>query len=513
MSEALAVLLRVNLAAAVAVTVVLALRLPVRRLFGARVAYGLWMLVPLAAAAMLAPARVVTITQTPMVARIIALPPAAAAASPDAHRVDISPWLLALWGAGVLASLLWLTGRQVQFGRAVQAGRGGPAVIGVLKPRIVLPADFEARYSPRERQVILAHERTHIVRQDPRINALVAMARCAAWFNPLAHLGAHVMRIDQELACDAEVVAAHPAAKRSYAEAMLKTQLAARPLPLGCYWPSQGAHPLAERIGLLSHALPGRSRQTAGAAAVAVLALGGAVSAWAARPPQIVARTAVPAPPPARPVRPAQALAIAAVQASQAKAATAAPRETPPRDSDPQAEAWTPTAASELIPASTGPAPAYKVYGVAERSHVEPGAAVRVLATMTDPEGHRLVTDLTAFGSQTFYRTGVIQRDGSRYALFTSVEQRGQTLLVTASLGRGFRPGSSGTIPLASGETGTIVFDNGQAVTVTPMLRAETPEEAEEGRRSTERLAGNRFVLPVSFTPDPFRCGHIGALC
>nr|MEA2799813.1 hypothetical protein [Phenylobacterium sp.] len=60
MSEALSVLLRINLAVAAAIAVAMLLRLPVRRLFGARIAYGLWSLVPLAAAAMLLPPRVVT---------------------------------------------------------------------------------------------------------------------------------------------------------------------------------------------------------------------------------------------------------------------------------------------------------------------------------------------------------------------------------------------------------------------------------------------------------------------
>ena len=52
MSDALLGLLRLNLVVAVAVAVVMALRLPVRRLFGPRVAYGLWSLVPLAGLAL-----------------------------------------------------------------------------------------------------------------------------------------------------------------------------------------------------------------------------------------------------------------------------------------------------------------------------------------------------------------------------------------------------------------------------------------------------------------------------
>ena len=100
---------------------------------------------------------------------------------------------------------------------------------------------------------------------------------------------------------------------------------------------------------------------------------------------------------------------------------------------------------------------------------------MRVIAQMTDPDGARLVTDLTAYGSQQAYRTGYIEREASRYALFTSVVQRGDRFDVTASLSRGFRPQETGLTTLASGETGTIDLPNGMAVTVTPIVRAETP--------------------------------------
>src|ERR1700761_1600085 len=61
MPEALDLLLRLNLAVAGAVLAVMALRIPARRLFGPRIAYGLWILVPLAAAAILIPSPVVTL--------------------------------------------------------------------------------------------------------------------------------------------------------------------------------------------------------------------------------------------------------------------------------------------------------------------------------------------------------------------------------------------------------------------------------------------------------------------
>jgi len=496
MSDALAALLRVNLAAAVAVALAMVLRRPVRRLFGPRVAYGLWLLVPLFAAAMLTPARVVTVWR-PVVA-VASAPSMRGSAPPDAPMLALAVWL-----AGAAAALGWLAWRQAQFARAVRAGRAGPAVVGVLRPRIVIPDDFTSRYTPREQTVVLAHERTHIAHQDSRINGLVALARCAGWFNPATYLMASALRVDQELACDADVVAAHPAARRSYAEAMLKTQLAGRPLPLGCYWPAPAAHPLTERIALLSRTPPGPAGSRLGAALVLAVALVGAFAVWAARPPQIVlAVQPAPASPRTPAARPAAAHAAAPAPVARlrppprpAPAApdpvAATPVDLPPAAEDPAPAVLTDATddpaqrpeARRLLPAGAfgppfGPA---RVRALANWSSVEPGLAVRVLATMTDPDGIPLTTDLTAFGSQSSYRVGYIERNASRYKLFTSVVQRGDRLHVMAALNRSFGPFVSGAVDLAPGETGTIRLPNGLEVTVTPTVRAETAEEAAEG--------------------------------
>jgi len=55
--------------------------------------------------------------------------------------------------------------------RSARAGVG-PAVVGVLRPRIVTPSDFETRFSEDERALILAHERTHLRRGDHIANAV-----------------------------------------------------------------------------------------------------------------------------------------------------------------------------------------------------------------------------------------------------------------------------------------------------------------------------------------------------
>ncbi len=138
MSDAFLTFLGMNLAAAVTVALVMALRLPARRLFGARVAYGLWALVPLAALAMLLPERVVTVAvpAAPQPAPQMIFETGVQAASvPTAP--GFLPVAVLLWALGALVSAAWLVRRQAQFGLAARHGLAGPAVIGLLRPRIV----------------------------------------------------------------------------------------------------------------------------------------------------------------------------------------------------------------------------------------------------------------------------------------------------------------------------------------------------------------------------------------
>lgn len=293
-TEVLIPLVRVNLAAAVAILLVFALRHPTRRLFGARLAYALWTIVPLAAAAVVLPRPAAPSAITPLV---LAASEMGDAARPVLQAGTANLFAMTIWIAGALAAAALMALRQARYltalgplepvgdgtYRAQRAG-GGPAIVGALRPRIVTPPDFEVRFTPAEREVILAHERAHLATGDTLINAAVAAIQCLAWFNPLVHLGARALRVDQELACDAAVLARFPRTRRLYAELLLKTQLAAQPLPFGCHWPAASDHPLKERIVMLKSPLLAPSRRMAGAAAVTALALGAAAAAWAAQP-------------------------------------------------------------------------------------------------------------------------------------------------------------------------------------------------------------------------------------
>jgi TonB family protein len=285
-SELVDVLIKMNLAAAVAIVFVIAVRKIVRVRFGAGLAYGLWLLPLLAAIAALIPARVITVTAPLLPAAPAFLPPAGASAAPPPIAFDWNPLIVGLWLAGTVVTLAVMVLLQRRFGKEVRKGAIGPAVVGVIAPRIVTPGDFSTRFDGEEQALVLAHEQAHIARQDSRINGASALIQCLFWFNPLVHVAAHLMRIDQELACDAAVVSRFPDARRTYARALMKAQLAIRPLPLGCYWPSGTQHPLMERIAMLKANETSRSRRILGASILALTCAAAGAAAWAAQPPR-----------------------------------------------------------------------------------------------------------------------------------------------------------------------------------------------------------------------------------
>lgn len=293
-TEVASLLLETALAGALAIIAVLALRLPLRRLCGARCAYALWLLVPVAMAAVLLPAPV-----APMAVAAIGAPVALAGpgATLGESGPDLRPWLLAAWALGALAFGAICVLRQGRFCRALghlsargdgswisQSALHGPAVIGAWRGRIVLPVDFDERYTALERELVLRHERVHVARRDLAFNLVATALRGLHWFDPLVHYAIGRFRFDQELAADAAVLAQSPGARRPYADAMLKTQLHCSPPPLGCHW--QSAHPLKERIAMLKRPVPGPLRYTAGVAIAVVLSLTAGWTAWASQPPR-----------------------------------------------------------------------------------------------------------------------------------------------------------------------------------------------------------------------------------
>ena len=297
-AELLTLLFEGLCASTAAIVLVLLLRRPWRAGFGAGSGPLLWAIVPLALLAVLLPAPVQVLPAQAFVAEAASIAPSLPASPAAIDYAHVRTLGLLLWAAGSIISAVFFVLQQRRFRRDLgalrDAGDGvrfasstalGPAVIGLLRPRIVLPADFHDRYTPDQQALILTHERSHLQRGDLFANALATALRAIYWFNPLVHHAAGRMRHDHELASDAAVLRQHPHARRRYADALLNTQLAVPGLPVGCMW--QSSHPLKERIMMIQHPVPQRWRRLAGSALGLSLSIGVACAAWAAQPARI----------------------------------------------------------------------------------------------------------------------------------------------------------------------------------------------------------------------------------
>lgn len=114
----------------------------------------------------------------------------------------------------------------------------GPAMTGLVRPLLLLPASFEETFDREERRLILLHEFNHVKRGDLVVNGLVVCLQALHWCNPLVWFAFRRFRADRELACDSAVLAGCPGDDRSrYGHALLKVERA--------------AHPVAWRLGFL----------------------------------------------------------------------------------------------------------------------------------------------------------------------------------------------------------------------------------------------------------------------
>ena len=290
-SSLLDLLIRLTFASTLAIILVLLARAPLRRFAGAACAYLGWLTVPAALLAALLPALAVApVTVFALTPSLDATAIVASVAPAANGALDWTAWA---WACGVFATaVLFLLGQRA-YVRSLgllteRAGvfhaannRHGPALLGFFRPMIVVPSDFAQRYSTEEQSLIIAHERQHAARRDPAANALLALLQCAFWFNPLIHIAASRCRFDQELACDAAVMARHGAKRQAYASAMLKTQVAGAPALATCHW--QSSHPLKERIMQLQKTSTSAPRRRAGHLIVALLACASVLGTVSAR--------------------------------------------------------------------------------------------------------------------------------------------------------------------------------------------------------------------------------------
>jgi beta-lactamase regulating signal transducer with metallopeptidase domain len=91
----------------------------------------------------------------------------------------------------------------------------GPAVVGFLRPHIVVPR-WLTKLSPDEQELVIAHERSHLGAYDTQLLTIaVCLLACMPW-NPMLWWQLRRLRLAIEIDCDARVLSlGYPVARYS----------------------------------------------------------------------------------------------------------------------------------------------------------------------------------------------------------------------------------------------------------------------------------------------------------
>ena len=185
-----------------------------------------------------------------------AVQPAPARASVRINWKDPALWLW-VWAAGALVSLALPAGAYLRFSCAlrktlqtpeeavlrqyasipgkkpplyVSRAARTPLTLGLLKPKIILPADLGAG---EDLANVLRHELTHFRRHDILYKWLALAVTSAHWFNPLTYLLRRELDRACELSCDEALLGSMTREeKRSYGNTLLQ-MAASHALPFG----------------------------------------------------------------------------------------------------------------------------------------------------------------------------------------------------------------------------------------------------------------------------------------
>lgn len=170
----------------------------------------------------------------------------------DRNAQNIFPLAVATWLIGVVFFALRLGGGFVQLRRyrnestavadekwnaaferfceIVKVGRHvavrvservvSPIVIGVIKPVIIVPTAVFLQMSPRELELIIAHELIHIRRLDPIVNVIQCVCETVFFYHPGLFWISAQIRKEREFAADAAVTAIFEDSHTTYARAL-----------------------------------------------------------------------------------------------------------------------------------------------------------------------------------------------------------------------------------------------------------------------------------------------------
>lgn len=103
----------------------------------------------------------------------------------------------------------------------VTHSRIGPAVVGLVRPTILLPHAIVAGKTLRELEPILVHELLHVRRGDLWIALVQTLAQSLWWFHPLVWWAGRMINREAERSCDEEAIAELGCEPARYARTLL----------------------------------------------------------------------------------------------------------------------------------------------------------------------------------------------------------------------------------------------------------------------------------------------------
>jgi beta-lactamase regulating signal transducer with metallopeptidase domain len=205
------------------------------------------------------------------------------------------PGLVALWSAGVVVLSLRLLGgwavvrrmrgsaraledaalvetmaalaRRMRLRRPVRllasARVDVPTVVGWMRPAVLWPVATLAGLGPEQAEALLAHELAHVRRHDSLVSLLQGAVETLLFYHPAVWWVSHRLRVEREMCCDDEAIAACGNPVR-YARALADLELL-RPSPRLA--PAASGGTLADRVVRILNARDGHGSHGASRAA------------------------------------------------------------------------------------------------------------------------------------------------------------------------------------------------------------------------------------------------------
>ncbi|MBI3849133.1 MAG: hypothetical protein HY298_02410 [Verrucomicrobia bacterium] len=169
-----------------------------------------------------------------------------------------------------------------------------PAVCGLWRPTILIPAQLEAKLSALPMRAVLLHELAHIKRGDLWVNCAQTLLQIFYWYNPLLWLANAVIRRVREQAVDEMVMVEMGQEADAYPATLLevaKLTFTRSVLSLGLVGIMESKSALRERIDRIMDFRPPRKTGLTFTSALCVLAVGALAVPMGKAPPPVPVAT------------------------------------------------------------------------------------------------------------------------------------------------------------------------------------------------------------------------------